>query len=94
MNRRENLKLLFAGSIGAGLLLGCEPEQVKLQGKVIGTPGGRTEEEKVRDAKLFAEQFFTEEELKKSPLLWTSSCLQTNNLLLLLLLECLILSNL
>ena len=65
MNRRENLKLLFAGSIGAGLLLGCEPEQVKLQGEVIGTPGGRTEEEKARDAKLLAEKFFTEEELKK-----------------------------
>ena len=65
MNRRENLKLLFAGSIGAGLLLGCEPEQVKLKGAIIGTPGGRTEEEKVRDAKLLAEKFFTEEELKK-----------------------------
>ena len=67
MNRRENLKLLFAGSIGAGLLLGCEPEQVKLQGEVIGTPGGRTEEEKARDAKLLAEKFFTEKELKKIP---------------------------
>ena len=65
MNRRENLKLLFAGSIGAGLLLGCEPEQVKLKGEVVGTPGGRTEEEKALDAKLLAEKFFTEEELKK-----------------------------
>ena len=65
MNRRENLKLLFAGSIGAGLLLGCEPEQVKLKGEVIGTPGGRTEEEKARDAKLLAERFFTEDEQKK-----------------------------
>ena len=55
MNRRENLKLLFAGSLGASLLLGCEPEQVKLEGKVIGTPGGRTEEEKALDAKLLAE---------------------------------------
>lgn len=69
MNRRENLKLLFAGSIGAGLLLGCEPEQVKLKGAVIGTPGGRTEEEKVRDAKLLAERFFTEDELKKISIL-------------------------
>jgi len=65
MNRRENLKLLFAGSLGAGLLLGCEPEQVKLKGEVIGTPGGRTEEEKARDAKLLAEKFFTDDELKK-----------------------------
>ena len=31
----------------------------------MGTPGGRTDEEKARDAKLLAEQFFTEEELKK-----------------------------
>ena len=68
MNRRENLKLLFAGSVGAGLLLtGCEPEQVALQGQVLtgGTPGGRTEEEKARDAKLLSETFFTEEENKK-----------------------------
>lgn len=68
MNRRENLKLLFTGSVGAGLLLtGCEPEQVAIQGQVFtgGTPGGRTEEEKARDAKLLSETFFTEEEMKK-----------------------------
>ena len=67
MNRRENLKLLFTGSVGAGLLLtGCEPEQGAVQGKVIGgTPGGRTEEEKNRDAKLLSENFFTDEEKKK-----------------------------
>lgn len=68
MNRRENLKLLFTGSVGAGLLLtGCEPEQVAVQGQVFtgGTPGGRTEEEKARDAKLLSETFFTEEEMKK-----------------------------
>ncbi len=68
MNRRENLKLLFTGSLGAGLLLtGCEPEQVALQGQVLngGTPGGRTEEEKARDTKLLSETFFTEEEKKK-----------------------------
>lgn len=68
MNRRENLKLLFTGSVGAGLLLtGCEPEQVVVQGQVFtgGTPGGRTEEEKARDAKLLLETFFTEEEMKK-----------------------------
>lgn len=68
MNRRENLKLLFTGSVGAGLLLtGCEPEQVAVQGQVFtgGTPGGRTDEEKARDAKLLSETFFTEEEMKK-----------------------------
>lgn len=68
MNRRENLKLLFTGSVGAGLLLtGCEPEQEAVQGQLMtgGTPGGRTDEEKLRDAKLLEETFFTEEEKKK-----------------------------
>jgi len=68
MNRRENLKLLFTGSVGAGLLLtGCEPEQVAVQGQIMtgGTPGGRTEEEKIRDAQLLSETFFTDEERKK-----------------------------
>ncbi|MDX5339856.1 MAG: gluconate 2-dehydrogenase subunit 3 family protein [Cyclobacteriaceae bacterium] len=68
MNRRENLKLLFTGSVGAGLLLtGCEPEQVAVQGQLIngGTPGGRTEEEKARDARLLSETFLTDEERKK-----------------------------
>lgn len=69
MNRRENLKLLFTGSIGAGLLMtGCEPEQTQIAQTPIasgGTIGGRTEEEKIRDAKLLSEKFFTEEERKK-----------------------------
>lgn len=68
MNRRDNLKLLFTGSLGAGLLLtGCEPEEVALQGQVFtgGTPGGRTEEENLRDAKLMEGTFFTDEERKK-----------------------------
>ncbi|GAB3235780.1 gluconate 2-dehydrogenase subunit 3 family protein [Algoriphagus aestuariicola] len=68
MNRRENLKLLFTGSVGAGLLLtGCEPEQVAVQNQVAagGTIGNRTEDEKLRDAQLLSEKFFTEEEFKK-----------------------------
>lgn len=68
MNRRENLKLLFAGSVGAGLLLtGCEPEQVQVQNHLLtgGTIGGRTEEEKLLDARLLSETFFTEAEMKK-----------------------------
>ena len=68
MNRRENLKLLFTGSVGAGLLLtGCEPEQVTVQNHVLtgGTIGGRTEEEKIRDSQLLSETFFTEAEMKK-----------------------------
>ena len=68
MNRRENLKLLFTGSVGAGLLLtGCEPEQVAVQSQVLsgGTIGGRTEEEKLLDQRLLSETFFTEAEVKK-----------------------------
>jgi hypothetical protein len=68
MNRRENLKLLFTGSVGAGLLLtGCEPEQVAVQNKLLsgGTIGNRTEEEKQLDARLLSEKFFTDAEFKK-----------------------------
>ena len=69
MNRRENLKLLFTGSVGTGLLLtGCSPEQQKLPAKDLlsgGTIGGRTEEEKQRDQNLLSETFFTDEERKK-----------------------------
>jgi hypothetical protein len=66
MNRRENLKLLFAGSLGTGLILtACSPEE-KLQDlspKILGTPGGRVPEEIQRDNALLSEKFFTEQEL-------------------------------
>lgn len=69
MNRRENLKLLFTGTLASGFLLtNCAPEDKKLdyspriQG---GTVGGRTEEEKLFDQKLLSETFLTEDERKK-----------------------------
>ncbi|MEP0712679.1 gluconate 2-dehydrogenase subunit 3 family protein [Algoriphagus sp.] len=69
MNRRENLKLLFTGSVGTGLLLaGCSPEEQALPVNALlagGTIGGRTQEEKERDQELLSETFFTEEERKK-----------------------------
>lgn len=68
MNRRENLKLLFTGSLGAGLMLtSCETEEGIETGKMLtgGTPGGRSAEEKIRDANLLADSFFTEEERGK-----------------------------
>ncbi|MEB2785370.1 gluconate 2-dehydrogenase subunit 3 family protein [Algoriphagus persicinus] len=69
MNRRENLKLLFTGSFGTGLLLsGCSPEQQALPENALlagGTIGGRTAEEKQRDQELLSETFFTEDERKK-----------------------------
>lgn len=69
MNRRENLKLLFTGSLATGLLLTqCNPADKaedyspRISG---GTPGGRTAEEKQRDQLLLSETFFTEDERKK-----------------------------
>lgn len=66
MNRRENLKLLFAGSLGTGLILtACSPEEkaADLSPKIAGTPGGRTPEEIQRDNSLLSDKFFTESEM-------------------------------
>lgn len=69
MNRRENLKLLFTGSLASGLLLtNCTPEdkQADLSPKIAGgTPGGRIDAENERDQRLLSETFFTDEERKK-----------------------------
>ena len=69
MDRREHIKLLLAGSFGAGLLLstGCTPEDRKQSEELIRVAGGgygRNEEEAAHDQRLFSESFFTEEELK------------------------------
>jgi hypothetical protein len=72
MNRRENLKLLFTGSIGTGLLLtNCTPDAQKIPPPppARGTIGGRTEEEILRDQKLMDQHFFTDEEKKKMTIL-------------------------
>jgi gluconate 2-dehydrogenase gamma chain len=69
MDRRESLKALAVGSLGAGaLLVGCDPitdeksvKEVKKDAK--SDEYGRTEEEKEHDAKLMAEQFFTKPEM-------------------------------
>lgn len=66
MNRRENLKLLFAGSLGTGLILtACSPEEklADLSPKIGGTPGGRIPEEIKRDNDLLSDRFFTDSEL-------------------------------
>lgn len=69
MNRRENLKLLFTGTLASGFLLtNCAPEDKKLEYSPRiegGTVGGRTEEEKLFDQKLLSETFLTEDERKK-----------------------------
>ena len=69
MNRRENLKLLFTGSLASGFLLtNCAPEDktADYSPKITGgTPGGRIAEEIERDQRLLSQTFFTEEERKK-----------------------------
>ncbi len=68
MNRRENLKLLFTGTLASGFLLtSCSQEEKQLEysPRIGGNIGGRTEEEKNRDEKLLSQTFFTDEERKK-----------------------------
>jgi len=68
MNRRENLKLLFTGSIASGLLLtNCAPASTAPETPLLtgGTMGGRVPEEDLRDQKLLSETFFMDEERKK-----------------------------
>lgn len=69
MDRREHLKLLLAGSFGAGLLMtgGCSVEDRKTSEEIIRNEGegyGRTPDEIAHDEKLYAETFFTEQEYK------------------------------
>jgi len=74
MNRRENLKLLFTGSLASGFLLttGCSPSTPEVEHKpILGTgPGyGRTPEEIAYDERLNSTTFFTDEERKKIEIL-------------------------
>lgn len=72
MNRRENLKLLFAGSLGTGLMLtACSPEEklADLSPKIGGTPGGRVPEEIDRDNALLADRFLTDQEMAQVKIL-------------------------
>ena len=65
MNRRDSIKNLTFASIGAGLLLeGCYGiSREKIKRSLTRYEYGRTPEEKLYDDKLFAEKFFTNQEL-------------------------------
>lgn len=68
MDRRDSIKSLLVGSLAGGLLInGCTPETKEPKTKVVSETGtgdyGRTPEEKERDARLNAEQFFNEHEV-------------------------------
>lgn len=67
MDRREHLKLLLAGGIGAGLFMatGCSEEDLRESERIIAEGGfgyGRTDYEAAHDEKLHSERFFTEAE--------------------------------
>ena len=70
MDRREHLKILLAGTVGAGLFMGtaCTEEDRKKSEEIIKEgPGfgyGRTEKEKELDRRLHAETFFTDSEFR------------------------------
>ena len=66
MDRRDSIKSLLVGSLAGGLLVnGCAPDAKEETKKDTPSTGdyGRTPEEKERDAKLKAEQFFNEHEM-------------------------------
>ncbi|GAA0531693.1 gluconate 2-dehydrogenase subunit 3 family protein [Chitinophaga japonensis] len=68
MDRRESLKALAVGSLSVGALLtGCDDKKATDAEKKDGAGAevyGRTPAEKERDARLMAEKFFTDGEMK------------------------------
>lgn len=67
MDRRESLKRLAVGSVGAGLLVQCEPKTEKPAAEAVKAPAvtiDRTPEELARDQKIQAEKFLDAHEMK------------------------------
>lgn len=67
MDRRESLKRIAIGSVGAGLLVQCEPKSDKpaaAEAPAAAVTIDRTPEELARDQKLQAEKFFDDHEMK------------------------------
>lgn len=69
MDRREHLKLLLAGTVGAGFFMtSCTEEDRRISEEIIERgPGfgyGRTEEEMEHDRRLHSETFFTDSEME------------------------------
>lgn len=65
MDRREHLKLLLTGSLGAGLLAAaaCTPEEKAELEALAGGGNGRTPEERAHDQAMQAETFYTPHEM-------------------------------
>jgi len=66
MDRRENLKILVAGTMATGLLLttGCKEEKDSATTTDNSLGYGRTVEEAAHDSKIAGESFFNEKEMK------------------------------
>jgi hypothetical protein len=65
MDRRDSFRTILVGSLATGLLLqSCSTEEEKKSLESSIKAYGRTPKEKEHDAKMFAQVFFTEHELK------------------------------
>lgn len=65
MDRRKYLKTMAAGSVGAGLLLQCKPDNKDQAPDTAGELNyDRTPEELAREKALMSEQFFNDHEMK------------------------------
>lgn len=65
MDRRKYLKTIAVGSVGAGLLLQCKPDEKKAAPDAVGQYNyDRYDAEVVREKKLLSEKFFDEHEMK------------------------------
>ncbi len=64
MDRRKYLKTLAVGSLGAGVLISCEPAAKETVEAPKTFTIDRTKEELIREQKLLSETFFDEHEMK------------------------------
>ncbi len=64
MDRRQYLKTLAVGSVGAGLLFQCKPGTQDTPTEFTPLNYDRNEQEVIRERELAAEQFFDEHEMK------------------------------
>ena len=67
MDRRENIKVLLAGTVATGFLIssGCAPDDIKKSESIIAAGlYGRTPKEIEVDSKLMADTFFSDHEKK------------------------------
>ena len=64
MDRRKYLKTLAVGSLGAGVLISCEPRAKETPKAPAAFTIDRTKEELIREQELLSETFFDEHEMK------------------------------